>query len=282
MRSGFSLIELLVVVAIIGILATVGLVGYQLYIDSSRDEVSIDVGNFIDRTINTDVVSIENNLSARSELTKDIKKTNKCWEMVSDLVTYVNSENDTDGKNNPFDKTKGSLCDGVHAASGAADITLPRGGTIVYCDGLDTVAHKIKLSNNINIRRCTCTESDCTLTTADRRCVARLDQAVTSGSATISFAIQSYSPANCIDSNTSTLKVSNKLDSLTVTSCNATSCNVTSPFAIDNSTLIYEDSPSACYYPFGFASETDYFTALSTHSGGTYASAADYDRHICK
>jgi len=32
MRNGFSLIELLVVVSIIGILASVGLVAYQVYI----------------------------------------------------------------------------------------------------------------------------------------------------------------------------------------------------------------------------------------------------------
>ena len=37
LASGFSLIELLVVVAIIGILAAVGIVGYQGYIDASRD-----------------------------------------------------------------------------------------------------------------------------------------------------------------------------------------------------------------------------------------------------
>ena len=39
-EKGFSLIELLVVVAIIGVLAAVGVVGYQGYIDSTKQSVA--------------------------------------------------------------------------------------------------------------------------------------------------------------------------------------------------------------------------------------------------
>jgi prepilin-type N-terminal cleavage/methylation domain-containing protein len=38
-QKGFSLVELLVVVAIIGVLAGVGTVGYQSYVDSTRLKV---------------------------------------------------------------------------------------------------------------------------------------------------------------------------------------------------------------------------------------------------
>ena len=41
LQKGFSLVELLVVVAIIGVLAGVGIVGYQGYTDSAKQRVAV-------------------------------------------------------------------------------------------------------------------------------------------------------------------------------------------------------------------------------------------------
>ena len=40
LQKGFSLVELLVVVAIIGVLAGVGIVGYSSYTDSAKERVA--------------------------------------------------------------------------------------------------------------------------------------------------------------------------------------------------------------------------------------------------
>ena len=54
------------VVAIIAILAAVGVFAYNVYISSSRDGVTSNRLETIDRTIDNDLVSFRNDLQTRS------------------------------------------------------------------------------------------------------------------------------------------------------------------------------------------------------------------------
>ena len=66
LQKGFSLVELLVVVAIIGVLAGVGIVGYQGYTDSAKERVALANYNSVKRFIDTELVLLNNNIQETS------------------------------------------------------------------------------------------------------------------------------------------------------------------------------------------------------------------------
>jgi|TARA_B110000483_G_C18189112_1_gene540231 type IV pilus assembly protein PilA len=66
LQKGFSLVELLVVVAIIGVLAGVGIVGYTGYTQSAKERVSIANFNSVKRFVSTELTLLNNNVQTTS------------------------------------------------------------------------------------------------------------------------------------------------------------------------------------------------------------------------
>ena len=84
LQKGFSLVELLVVVAIIGVLAGVGIVGYQSYTDSAKSRVAIANFNSVKRFVETELTLLNNNIQTTSGALK--KGTGNC-DTISDAYS---------------------------------------------------------------------------------------------------------------------------------------------------------------------------------------------------
>ena len=123
--------------AIIGILAAVGVTGYQVYISQTRDAVTADIQSSVARAFNIDKIGIESNVSTRSDFGSNLTADPSCREYRDNFLRNVN-ESSVNAKRNAFDRTKRLACDGNALAQDQGinltqTLDIPRGALLVAC-----------------------------------------------------------------------------------------------------------------------------------------------------
>ena len=120
LQKGFSLVELLVVVAIIGVLAGVGVVGYQSYTDSAKKSVAEANYNSVKRFVETELTLLNNSVQSTSAAIKQGVSSPGCSggaaysvhssnlsHFLEGVTCYFGTASGNMGFKNPFDAAGG-------------------------------------------------------------------------------------------------------------------------------------------------------------------------------
>jgi prepilin-type N-terminal cleavage/methylation domain-containing protein len=190
LQTGFSLVELLVSVAIIGVLATAGTVGYLGYIESSKDEASIADAEAVNRIVETDSQSIDMGSSSTSTLNNSITTESTCRDQADKIVFELNTtQNKTSHHDDscPFAFNGNRAWNNLHhndtansvdyfaactVTTNGGTIEVPRGRMMVGCtDPLATIS-----SADYKLFTCLCSGNDsCTTTDVETDCTTNLN-----------------------------------------------------------------------------------------------------------
>ena len=183
LKSGFSLIELLVVVAIIAVLAAIGTVGYGNYVTQTKIKANASNLDAISASLNTEFATIANLGASQTDIFKGVTVTN-CEDMAKATVRYLNN---SPNFKNPYFPTGATIASGstpscTSASSGTA-VTAAYGnymttgttpnilqGNYPLCQGTIIIScgdpSQEPKSKDFLIYQCTCDSTTCAFDSA--------------------------------------------------------------------------------------------------------------------